>query len=252
MAISTRSSKRISARRTSREDGDATKARIIKAAGKLFAERGYAETTSKDICERVDINLAAVNYHFGSRDGLYQEILNEVKKYMFDVESLHRLTRSEMKAEEKLNHFIDRLVETVFARDSWQVRIWAREMVSPTGFTFWDDPAHALTKFGMIASMFSEITGIPVEHPTLHYIIHNVMSQFMVMLIVGHHDCGPHQIVFNEGPDCFAKTSKLFIFTILDVFKKKYASDPASLEPFCHRGSESPHSGVNGGTPCSN
>ncbi len=252
MAISTRSSKRMSARRTSREDGDATKAKIIEAAGKLFAERGYAETTSKDICERVGINLAAVNYHFGSRDGLYQEVLTEVKKYMFDVEALHRLTRSEMRPEEKLNHFIDRLVETVFARDSWQVRIWAREMVSPTGFAIFEDPQHALTKFGMIATMFSDMTGIPAESQTLHYIIHNVMSQFMVMLIVGQHDCGPHQIVFNEGPACFAKTTKMYIFTVLEAFKQKYATDPASLESLCPCSAEAPHSGANGGVPEAN
>lgn len=252
MAISTRGSKRLSARRTSREDGDATKARIIEAAGKLFAERGYAETTSKDICERVEINLAAVNYHFGSRDGLYQEVLDEVKKYMFDVEALHRLTRSEMRVEEKLNHFLDRMVETVFARDSWQVRVWAREMVSPTGFALWGDPAQALTKFGMIAAMFSEMTGIPVESPTLHYIIHNIMSQFMVMLIVGHHDCGPHQIVFNEGPECFAKTTKMFVSTILDAFKQKHATDPASFDQLCDCGSPAPHSAANGGVPEAN
>lgn len=232
MAISTRNRKRVSVRRTSREDGDATKARIIEAAAKLFAERGYAETTSKDICERADINLAAVNYHFGSRDGLYQAVLDEVKRHMFDMEALQRLTRSNMSPQEKLTHFIDRLVETVFARNSWQVRIWAREMVSPTGFILWDDPANAITKFGMIASMFSEMTGIPAESPTLHYIIHNAMSQFMVMLIVGQHDCGPHQIVFEAGPERFAKMTKEFLFTILDAFKKKYEDNPKSLEMF--------------------
>lgn len=252
MAISARNNKRISVRRTSREDGDATKAKIIEAAGNLFAERGYAETTSKDICERAEINLAAVNYHFGSRDGLYQAVLDEVKQHMFGIESLHELMQSDMKTEDKLNQFIDHLVGTVFARDSWQVRIWAREMVSPTGFVLLDDPAYALTKFGMIASMFSEITGIPVGNPTLYYIVHNVMSQFMVMLIVGQYDCGPHQIVFNEGPESFSATAKDYIFTVLNAYKAKYANDPASIGPNFRPISKSPRCGVNSGSPISN
>ena len=252
MAITSRSHKRISARRTSREDGDATKAKIIKAAGKLFAEHGYAETTSKDICERVGINLAAVNYHFGSRDGLYQEVLEEVKRYMFDAEALGELSRSSMNPREKIIHFIDRLVATVFTRDAWQVRIWAREMVSPTGFFFRGDIKEALTKFGMIASMFSEMTGIPAEHPTLHYIIHNVMSQFMVMLVVGHHDNGPHDIVFQAGKDYFTAMTREFVFTMLEAYKEKYANNALSIEAFFDGFPEARRAGADGGSSCSN
>ena len=66
-----------SSARRPREDGNATRQKIIEVAGTLFAEKGYAETSSKEITERAGTNIAAVNYHFGSREKLYIAVLDE-------------------------------------------------------------------------------------------------------------------------------------------------------------------------------
>lgn len=73
---------------SSREDGRETKARIIEAAGPLFAQHGYDGTTSKKICQKAGVNMAAVNYHFGSRYGLYVAVLEEVQDYLVNVDVL--------------------------------------------------------------------------------------------------------------------------------------------------------------------
>ena len=51
-----------------------TSASIIKAAEALFAEQGFTETTVRQITSRADVNLAAINYHFGSKKGLIQAV----------------------------------------------------------------------------------------------------------------------------------------------------------------------------------
>lgn len=48
--------------------------RILDAAGVLFAERGYAETSLRTITSTANVNLAAVNYHFGSKKALIQAV----------------------------------------------------------------------------------------------------------------------------------------------------------------------------------
>ena len=58
-----------------------TKARIIEAAEYLFAIQGYGQTSMREITARADVNLASVNYHFGSKKNLIQAVL---KRY-FDV-----------------------------------------------------------------------------------------------------------------------------------------------------------------------
>ena len=58
-----------------------TKRAILQAAEVLFAEQGYAQTSMRSITARAGVNLASVNYHFGSKKNLIQAVL----KQYFDV-----------------------------------------------------------------------------------------------------------------------------------------------------------------------
>lgn len=51
-----------------------TSASIVTAAETLFAEQGFTETTVRQITSRAEVNLAAINYHFGSKKGLIQAV----------------------------------------------------------------------------------------------------------------------------------------------------------------------------------
>lgn len=51
-----------------------TATQILKAAEALFAEQGFSETTMRQITAAAEVNLAAVNYHFGSKQGLIQAV----------------------------------------------------------------------------------------------------------------------------------------------------------------------------------
>ena len=52
-----------------------TKDRLVAAATALFAERGFHGTTVRDIAERAGANVAAGNYHYGSKKELYLQVL---------------------------------------------------------------------------------------------------------------------------------------------------------------------------------
>jgi AcrR family transcriptional regulator len=58
-----------------RETPVATKARILDAAETLFMEHGFEATSLRLITAAADANLAAVNYHFGSKEELFQAVL---------------------------------------------------------------------------------------------------------------------------------------------------------------------------------
>ena len=53
---------------------DDTRTRILEAAGKVFADKGFDKATIRDISALAEVNLASVNYHFGSKDALLFEI----------------------------------------------------------------------------------------------------------------------------------------------------------------------------------
>ena len=53
---------------------DHTRTAILSAAERLYADHGFGEVTLRDIVAAADVNLAAVNYHFGSKDELIAEL----------------------------------------------------------------------------------------------------------------------------------------------------------------------------------
>ncbi len=54
---------------------DDTSSRIVAAATQLFATKGYEGTSTKEICDAAEVNVAAVHYHFGSKEELYRHII---------------------------------------------------------------------------------------------------------------------------------------------------------------------------------
>ena len=54
-----------------------TASRILFTATRLFATHGYDGTSTKDICEAADANIAALHYHFGSKENLYHNIIEQ-------------------------------------------------------------------------------------------------------------------------------------------------------------------------------
>ena len=48
--------------------------RLLQAAFEVFAEQGFKTTTVRDICSQANVNIASVNYYFGSKQELYNEV----------------------------------------------------------------------------------------------------------------------------------------------------------------------------------
>ncbi|MCA1714165.1 MAG: TetR family transcriptional regulator [Gammaproteobacteria bacterium] len=66
-----------------------TKDRILGAAEELFAQQGFAATSLRQVTSRADVNIAAVNYHFGSKENL----VTEVFRRRMDEMSAQRLSQ---------------------------------------------------------------------------------------------------------------------------------------------------------------
>lgn len=56
-------------------DAASTRQRLLIAAAQAFAEHGFAGASVRDICDRAGANVAAINYHFGGKDGLFAEVM---------------------------------------------------------------------------------------------------------------------------------------------------------------------------------
>jgi AcrR family transcriptional regulator len=115
-------------------DSRATEKRLLEAAGEIFAEHGYRAATVRQICERAGANVAAVNYHFGDKEGLYMAVLRSVPAANAEKYPANVGLNSNATAEQRLRAYVRSLLQRVFdeGRPGWHTKIIAREMIEPT------------------------------------------------------------------------------------------------------------------------
>lgn len=118
---------------TCRTDGVETRRKLLDAAGKLFAERGFHDTKTGDICRAAEANIAAVHYHFRSKEDIYvaawrHEFERGISAYPPDGG-----VPADAPLEDRLRGQIQALVRRSMDPASRDLDIAHREMSSPTG-----------------------------------------------------------------------------------------------------------------------
>jgi AcrR family transcriptional regulator len=113
---------------------DITRERIIKAAERLFAERGYDRTSIRAIVAKAHVNQAAINYHFAGKDGLYREVLRSAFRTLTEGQIAHAGEIKAMSRERALAEFVRYQLRGLLQRDELTrpIRIFNWETVRPT------------------------------------------------------------------------------------------------------------------------
>lgn len=111
-----------------------TREAIMEAAGKIFAEEGYPKATVRDICRQAGANIAAINYHFGDKKGLYLAVLKHYQELSFQVYPPNLGIEKTQRPEEKLKAFIRSFLMRIMdeGRPAWFGKLLAREFTQPT------------------------------------------------------------------------------------------------------------------------
>ena len=156
------------ATRTPRTDGNTTRLHILETAGRLFAAQGFAQSTSKEICTRAGTNMAAINYHFGGRDGLYEAVLIEAHRQLVSLDELMALSMASTDARLKLRAFLTHMVEmSAQPKAPWGFRVVLREALSPSPAMPALIQRAVLPKAKLLRGIIGEIMGLPGDHPSV-------------------------------------------------------------------------------------
>ena len=97
------------------EKDNSTEERIKAAAKKLFTQKGFAATRTRDIAEESGINLALLNYYFRSKEKLFEIVMKEnVVLFMGGiVETINN--KKDLSFEEKIEILIDKYIDMLIA-----------------------------------------------------------------------------------------------------------------------------------------
>lgn len=110
-----------------------TRGRLIDAAGEMFAELGFHHTTVRQICQRAGANIAAVNYHFKDKTGLYTEVVRQSMRAA-RLDAVHAAFNQNAPPEEVMRAVVKARLESLRGLDlsDWHFRIFAHELAKPT------------------------------------------------------------------------------------------------------------------------
>jgi TetR/AcrR family transcriptional regulator, regulator of cefoperazone and chloramphenicol sensitivity len=115
------------------ENVDDTRRRLLDAAGLEFAEKGFEGATVRSICDRANANIAAVNYHFGGKEALYERTL--VETHACDQVEIDPALYQGLAPEQQLSVFIRQFLSKVVGlseADDWRRTLMLREMANPS------------------------------------------------------------------------------------------------------------------------
>ena len=124
-------------KKITRSDGEQSRERLLKCAVKLFAEQGYAKTSTREIAKSALANISAIAYYFGDKAGLYRAVFTET--FSSPRQNVAVLNDTSLSLEEAFNGLFNGFIEPFKHGELVKLRIklHMREMLEPAGL--WEE-----------------------------------------------------------------------------------------------------------------
>lgn len=108
--------------------------RLLQAGLRLFAQQGFSKTSTRELAEAAQVNVAAISYYFGDKAGLYRAVFLEPMGGSPDGD-LARYTDPALSLAQALRGFYAGFVEPLMQGDKVRLcmKLHFREMLEPTG-----------------------------------------------------------------------------------------------------------------------
>lgn len=162
-----------------------TRQNLLKTAAHIFAEQGYDGASVRQIAQAAKANVAAVNYHFGNKRGLYlaviQAMTEEMARHVFGkttltAADLAALSRSQ--ALELLHQILDRFLDVGLSRSQVQLeQMFAHAKLQPNSDLMKTLMDYIVRFNTLLFSLLARITGLPADAPELVFLGHTIYSQ---------------------------------------------------------------------------
>jgi AcrR family transcriptional regulator len=162
--------------RTSTPRGDVAKERILQHAVQIFSQRGFDGFTTRELSAKAKVNIAAINYYFGHKQGLYDAAVDEVYRRLrergnqvFASEVAPRLFAqvTQQGAPKKLEleqiRFIIKCVYNAGRQEAVGIRLLIRQVLDAGHLSSHSAQQHFLPGTEMAAGLISSTLGISAE-----------------------------------------------------------------------------------------
>jgi TetR/AcrR family transcriptional regulator, regulator of cefoperazone and chloramphenicol sensitivity len=160
---------------------DPTREKLLDVAGRIFADRGYRAATIREICIAAAANVAAVNYHFGDKLGLYTEAV-EMSMRASELEAMNNALDQQAPPEDILRSVIRVRLRGICRQDrpDWYFRILAHELAEPTPALRQLINEVGRPIFQRMLELIGGMIGLPADNDKTRLCAVSVMGQILV------------------------------------------------------------------------
>lgn len=157
---------------------DDAKARILHAAGPIFADKGFQAATVREISQAADVNLAAINYYFGDKERLYIETVKSAQHLLAERVPMPSWPEGTT-AEERLAAFIEILLTRMLENHEtpWQSRMMMREILDPSSACQELAEEYFRPQFTILLTILGELAGDDISPHELEQIGFSIVGQ---------------------------------------------------------------------------
>jgi len=147
-------------------------AKLLDIAGPLFAEQSYDALSTREIADRAEVNLSAISYHFGGKDGLYRAVFEKIihdlafiREFLqkFMDENLPKATEDVAHQRFMIQTIVHMIVGSVTDADNprWRMQLIMRELQEKGPCFDIVSERHA----NIVHEQLSRLTAVATGHP---------------------------------------------------------------------------------------
>jgi len=163
-----------------------TRAQLIEAGGRVFAEFGFDGATGQDICRQAGVHTSAIVYHFEGMAGLYRAVLEEARRRLLSTEALAAAVKAESDPRRQLEAFLGLVVRALMSpvSQTWEGRLFGREFVTPSAVYGRAHSRALMARVKLLTSIVSALTGRAPGDPLVARGCISTMAPCALLLLV--------------------------------------------------------------------
>ncbi len=169
-----------------------TRNRLLTAASRIFAEKGFQESTIAEICEQAETNIASVNYHFRDKETLYLESWRFAFNRELNLYPPDGGLSTDAPAEQRLAERIRSLINRVSDDSSYSFAIINKEMAQPTRLLSDILEKEINPQRLQMLDLLKECLGQDASDEQIHYCHTSIMGQCFQLLRLKHMHSARH------------------------------------------------------------
>lgn len=163
-------------------NGAAVRERLLKAAVEVFANKGYGQASTREICRLADANVAAIHYYFGDKASLYRAVFS-IPERLIQLPAALDAPATSLTA--GLRAWYEHVMAfTLAAEDGSHLRLlFLREQAQPSGILEANRAGILRPYHAQLVRFLKPHLGVDVEDRGLHQLVFSLVGIAMVLFV---------------------------------------------------------------------